>query len=232
MSEAMEKMRGKDRLPIFPLPLVLMPNELLPLHIFEDRYRAMLRDVAHTGNMFGITRFEPSESFVENPEIGSIGCVAEIRENELMPDGRSNILVIGKVRYRMLEILDAGEPYLVGRVEFFEDEAEAPEELDPLADEVFRIFEQIAKAAFKISGHRGRFPDIERTDPESFSFLCSAAFNFANDLKSSLLAMTSTIDRLNRLREILLKTADEMESSAEIHKVARTNGHSKKKLDV
>ncbi len=228
----MEKVRGIDRLPIFPLPLVLMPNELLPLHIFEDRYQQMLRNVGHTGNMFGITIFEPLESFIEKPEVGSIGCVAEIRENQTMADGRSNILTLGTVRYKLLGYVDAGEPYLVGDVDFFEDDPAEPGEIETLADDVFGIFERIAKAAFKMSGSRGHFPEIQRADPEQFSFLAAAAFNFENDLKYRFLEMTSTMERLEKLQEILLKTVVQLEESADIHKVARTNGHSKKNLDL
>lgn len=232
MSEALEKLRDVDRLPIFPLPLVLMPNELLPLHIFEDRYQKMLRDIEHTGNMFGVTFFEPVETFLDRPEIGSIGCVAEVRDAQSMPDGRSNIITLGTVRYRLIDVLDSGEPYFVGNVEFFEDQEEDAEVLGPLSDNVFETFERIAKAAFKMSGNRGRFPEIARTDPESLSFLAAAAFNFENSLKYRLVEMTSTVERLKRLREILEKTVEQMEESAEIQSVAKTNGHSKKRLDL
>ncbi|MBS0485022.1 MAG: LON peptidase substrate-binding domain-containing protein, partial [Proteobacteria bacterium] len=116
MSDALEKLRGVDRLAIFPLPLVLMPHELLPLHIFEDRYQKMLRDIEHTGNMFGITFFEPVETFIDRPEIGSIGCVAEVRDTQPMSDGRSNIVTFGTVRYRLLDLVNSVEPYLLGSV--------------------------------------------------------------------------------------------------------------------
>ncbi len=232
MTERLEKMAGVDRLPIFPLPLVLLPNEMLPLHIFEDRYQAMLADIADTGSMFGITLFEPNEAFIERPDLDTIGCVAEVRDIETLDDGRANIVVVGLVRYRLLGYADTRTPYLMGEVEFFEDDAESPATLDPLADEVFKIFERVAKAAFKLSGKRGTFPAIARTDPESFSFLCSAAFSFENEFKYRLLETTSTVERLEKLREVLVKAAGELESSADIRHAAETNGHSKKKLDL
>src|SRR5664279_731710 len=162
MSEAFEKVAGISQLPIFPLPLVMLPNELLPLHVFEDRYRKMLKDVESEGKLFGVALFDPSGSFAEKPPAGSVGCVAEIRESELLPDGRSNILAFGLIRYRLLDYVDAGEPYLVGEVQFFEDYKEDPNELGPLSDEVFALFERMAKAAFKLSGSRGRLPEIQR----------------------------------------------------------------------
>ena len=232
MSEALEKVSGIKHLPLFPLPLVLLPNELLPLHIFEPRYRQMLKDVALDKNMFGVSFFNPQESFIEKPVIGSVGCVAEVREAQTTTDGRSNILTIGVVRYRLIDYVDASEPYLLGDVEFFEDEKEDKTLLNPLADEVFTLFRRIALAAHKLSGERGTFPDVSQTEPEALSFLVTAAFNLEPDLKYQLLETRSTIERLERLKEILVQTVGKMEESAEIHKIARTNGHSKKKIDI
>jgi ATP-dependent Lon protease len=232
MSENLEKLRGVDRLPVFPLPLVLLPNEMLPLHIFEDRYQEMLADISHTGNMFGITLFEPAQPFIERPALDTIGCVAEVREIEKLDDGRANIVVLGLVRYRLLGYAETGSGYLTGELQFFDDDVEDPAKLEPLADEVFRIFERVAKAAFKLSGKRGAFPEIARTDAESFSFLCSAAFSFENELKYRLLETTSTVERLEKLRDVLVKAAGGLEESAEIRHAAETNGHSKKKLDL
>lgn len=231
MSEASEKVLGITHLPMFPLPLVLLPNELLPLHIFEDRYRKMLADVEAGNRFFGVTLFNSTESFIERPPIGSIGCVAEVREVQSLPDGRSNVITIGLIRYNLIDYVETDEPYLVGDVDFFEDEAEDDLSLNPLADEVFALFKRIARAAHKLSGERGAFPDIPQAEPEQLSFLVTAAFNLEPELKYELLETRSTIERLNRLREILLQTVDKMEATAEIHKVAKTNGHSKKKID-
>src|SRR5688500_1462448 len=124
MSEALEKVSGIVELPIFPLPLVLLPNEMLPLHIFEPRYRQMLEDVTTGRNIFGVSFFDNEVEF-EKPAVDSIGCAAEIRESQALPDGRSNILTHGVVRYRILNYVDLGKPYLTAEVGFFEDEPEA-----------------------------------------------------------------------------------------------------------
>ncbi len=232
MSEASERVLGIKHLPMFPLPLVLLPNELLPLHIFEERYRKMLKDVEAENRLFGVTLFNSTESFIERPAIGSIGCVAEVREVQPLPDERSNVITIGLIRYRLIDYVEADEPYLVGDVEFFEDEAEDLEILNPLADEVFALFKRIARAAHKLSGERGAFPEIPQAEPEQLSFLVTAAFNLEPELKYEMLETRSTIERLERLREILLQTVGKMEQSAEIHKVAKTNGHSKRKINI
>ena len=232
MSDALEKVSGIKHLPLFPLPLVLLPNEFLPLHIFEPRYRQMLKDVALEKNMFGVSYFNPTEEFVEKPATGSIGCVAEIREVQAMPDGRSIVITVGVIRYHLIDYINDGAPYLVGDVEFFEDEEEDENTLNPLADEVFALFRRVALAAHKLSGERGAFPDVQQTEPQALSFLVMAAFNLEPDLKYQLLETRSTIERLERLKEILVQTVGKMEESAEINKIARTNGHSKKKLDI
>ncbi len=232
MSETLDKVLGIKHLPLFPLPLVLLPNELLPLHIFEPRYRQMLKDVALDKNIFGVSFFDPKETFIEKPETGTFGCAAEVREVQELPDGRSNVLTTGLVRYRLLDYVDAGEPYLVGDVEFFEDFEEDASVIKPIADNVFELFRRIAKAAHKLSGERGSFPDIPQAEPEALSFLVTAAFNLEIEIKYELLEMRSTSERLERLREILEQAVVKMEESAEINKIARTNGHSKKKLDI
>ncbi len=232
MSELLDKLKGVTQLPIFPLPLVLLPIEILPLHIFEPRYRQMLDDAQATNKMFGVHFFEPKEEFDTRPAVGSVGCVAEIREVQTMPDGRSNILTNGVVRYRLLDYVETDAPYLIGEMEFFEDDIEDAGEKLKVADKVFELFERIAKAAFKMSGSRGRFPEIERADPEPMSFLVTAAFNLDNERKYRLVEMTSTIKRLRNLRKILVQAADQMEASAEIHQISQTNGHSKKKIDL
>ena len=230
--DVLEKIRGIRHLPIFPIPLVMLPNELLPLHIFEDRYQQMLKDVEEEGKLFGVVLFEPQDAFEDRPAFGSVGCVAEIRESETLDDGRSNILTLGLLRFRVIDYIDAGEPYLVADVEFFEDDKDDDLEIKPLADAVFALFERMAKAAFKLSGNRGQPPQIKRTDPEALSFLITAAFNFENDKKYGLLKTTSTSERLSELKKILEQAVGQIEESAEIQTVSRTNGHSKKKIDV
>jgi len=232
MSDALDKVSGLRHLPLFPLPLVLLPNEVLPLHIFEDRYRQMLKDIGDDRNLFGLPYFEPEGAYVERPATGTVGCVAEVRETETFPDGRSNLLTVGVVRFRINEYVESGDPYFVADVEYFEDEQADAELIQPLADEVFTLFERMARAAFKIGGSRGRFPEIHQTDPESLSFLITAAFNFENDKKYRLLEMTSTVQRLSELKEVLERSVAPMEENADLQVAAKHNGHSKKKIDL
>ncbi len=232
MSEASEKVLGIKQIPLFPLPLVLLPYELLPLHIFEPRYQKMLEDIEFNKNIFGVSLFDSQESFLGKPETGTIGCVAEVSEKQLLEDGRSNVLTIGVIRYRLIDYLDEGTEYLVGIVEFFEDEKEDANILQPLADEVYDLFTRFAKAAHKMSGQQGTFPEIPKAEPEQLSFLVSTAFNLDNKLKYKLLKTRSTSERLNRLKDILKESVKQVEETAKINKISRTNGHANKKIDI
>lgn len=231
MSEALDRVSGLEYIPIFPLPLVLMPFELQPLHIFEPKYRQMLKDIELRRNMFGINLFEPGSEFDTMPEPGSIGCVGEVRETTTLPDGRSNILTFGLVRYRILNYVDHGCPYLTAEIEFFEDIEGDAKLTEELGNDVYSMFDRVAKAAFKLSGSRGQIPEVPRTEPEQLSFLVAAAFNLGNKLKYELVTMQDTAERLTRLRGILQEAVKKMESNAEIVSAAQMNGHSKTPID-
>lgn len=232
MSENTEKVLGVKFLPIFPLSIVLLPNELLPLHIFEPRYRQMLEDIRLEKNLFGLSFFDALDSDSLKPEPGSLGCVAEVRETQTLEDGRSNIITIGVIRYRLENYVEADESYFVAEVSFFEDDEEDENIVKPLADEVFDLFMRIANAAHEMSGERGKFPDLPQAAPEQLSFLVAAAFNLDPKLKYELLETRSTSERLEQLREILLKSVEKAEETAKISKAAKTNGHSKKKINL
>ena len=232
MSEASEKIGSLKHVPVFPLPLVLLPGEVLPLHIFEPRYRRMLSDIKSERNLFGISLAQADEAKSERPEPGSVGCIAEVREVQPLSEGRSNILTYGVIRYSILDYVDLNTPYLTAEVRFFEDDEEDGTRLTTASDEIFDLFERVAKAAFDLSGNRGKLPEIQKTDPERLSFIVTAAFNLENDVKYELLKMTSTLDRFDRLRAILESAVDRMEDSAAVHKIAQTNGHTKTKIDL
>ena len=88
-------------LPIFPLPeVVLFPQEVLPLHIFESRYRIMLKSVLEADSMFGVIKWDSNTKSMAN-----IGCCAQIIKHQTAEDGRSNIITLGQQRFQILEIV-------------------------------------------------------------------------------------------------------------------------------
>src|SRR4029077_17737822 len=106
MSEALDKVRGMRELPIFPLPVVLFPGMPMPLHIFESRYRKMMADIRAGDNLFGLSYFDSGSSENDVPPAGHIGCVAEVTESQALPDGRSNVLAVGVIRYQVEDYIE------------------------------------------------------------------------------------------------------------------------------
>lgn len=232
MSEASEKVSGVSQLPIFPLAVVLFPGVPLPLHIFEPRYRQMLSDVRAGNSLFGVSYFDSSTSDKAVPSVGHIGCVAEVTETQPMADGRSNILVIGVIRYQVEEYVDRGDPYLAARVSFFEDEDEDREILRESSRAVADTFSRIARAVRIINDERANLPDISDTEPQRLSFLVGAAMEVDTDVKQELLELRLTSERLERLREMLTRAVSNYEERARVHELAKGNGHSGKKIEM
>jgi ATP-dependent Lon protease len=233
MSEALDKVRGVRELPLFPLPLVLFPGVPLPLHIFEERYRRLLADVRVSNNLFGLSYFDPNVGIDERPAVGHVGCATEVIEVQSLPDGRSNILTVGIARFRISEYIERDEPYLVARVEFFEDEA--PPDLQLLgkrATEVTEMFMRIARAMRAINNERGTPPELPQDDPERLSFLVAAVVEMDAESKQQLLELRSTSERLRRLYTLLSQAVGAYESRARTHELARGNGHAGNKLDL
>lgn len=232
MSEALDRMRGMRELPLFPLPIVLFPGVPLPLHIFEPRYREMLSDIRASGNLFGLSYFDPDASEKDLPPSGHVGCVAEVTETQALPDGRSNILTVGLVRYRVEAYVERGDPYLVGRVSYFEDEDEDEEGLMERSREVAAMFMRIARAVRTINDERANLPDISDTEPQRLSFLVAAAMEMESDVKLEMLELRSTSERLKRLRDMLTRAMPGYEERARVHAIAKGNGHTGRKVDV
>lgn len=111
------------QLPIFPLPnIVQFPHTVLPLHIFEKRYRIMLKNAMQGEKLIGMTVLKPGweESYSGNPPIYPFACLGRIVKHESMPDGRSNILLYGLKRTRIVDIVSP-RPYRTALVEVVQD---------------------------------------------------------------------------------------------------------------
>lgn len=232
MSEASDKVRGLSDLPLFPLPVVLFPGVPLPLHIFEPRYRQMLIDIRVSNNMFGLAYFDPSTSETEVPPAGHVGCVAEVTETQTFPDGRSTIMTLGVIRYRIESYVERGDPYLVAQVSYFEDDEEDEPMLAATSREVAETFTRIAQAVRTINDERATLPDISDTEPQRLSFLVAAAMEIEADVKQELLELRSTSQRLERLRGMLNIAVKGYEERARIHELAKSNGHGGRRIEL
>lgn len=228
----MDRVRGVRELPLFPLPVVLFPGVPLPLHIFEPRYREMLSDIRIDNSFFGLSYFDSSTSEKDVPPAGHIGCVAEVTEVQELPDGRSNVMTIGLIRYRVEEYVVTDAPYLVGRVSFFEDQEEDVDLLTDRSREVADTFTRIARAVRILNDERAALPDISDTEPQRLSFLVAAAMEIDADVKQEMLELSSTGERLRRLRDLLIRAVTNYEERARVHELAKGNGHSGHKIEM
>jgi Lon protease-like protein len=207
------------RLPIFPLSVVLFPGNPLPLHIFEPRYRRMLADCLAGDRRFGIT---PAPDNADPPGPGAVGCVAEIRVNQELPDGRSNIVVVGGPRFQVARLLEEDQPYLVAMVQSFEDEegtrpsAEESESLRGLALQYFAGLREL----------NDETPDelVLPEDAVTLSFHVAGSIECDLGIKQRLLAERSTARRIQALLLLLPVLTSAIENGVTVHRQAHSNG--------
>jgi hypothetical protein len=194
-------------IPLFPLSSVLFPGLALPLHIFEERYRLLVADLAE-----GESEIERSFGVVAiraGHEVGSasvtslheIGTTAVLRRVTPYPDGRSDIMTSGSRRFRVLTVDDT-RPYLRAEVEWVEEQLGPSEEAASLAATVGQAFQQYQ--ALLGGGSTDEDADSELPDdPTVLSYLVSAATVLDTADRQRLLAVPTTVGRLRRLVAVL-----------------------------
>ena len=110
--------RMSARLPLFPLNTVLFPGQLLPLHIFEPRYRQLIAECQKINQPFGVVLIRSGQEVGLNAEPHPVGTTAKIIQCEKLPDGRLNILCVGDARFRLLQT-HTNLPYLSGTIDLW-----------------------------------------------------------------------------------------------------------------
>ncbi len=207
------------RLPVFPLSAVLFPGTPLPLHIFEPRYRQMLADCLDGDRRFGIT---PTGGEREAPDPGMVGCTAEVRVNQPLPDGRSNIVVLGGVRFVVGGLLDEALPYHVAIVQPFDDEpgTEPPPERADLLRETFVRYAGLIR---ELSDVDPPDPDLPG-EPVPLSFHVAAGIEVDARVKQRLLVERSTARRVEALLLVLPAITGAAERALVVHRRAHSNG--------
>jgi len=181
---------------LFPLNTVLFPGQVLPLHIFEDRYRLMIRQCLAEENPFGVVLIRRGQEVGEAAEPYTVGTVARIRESTHLPDGTMNIVSVGLERFRIRRLIH-DQPYLRGEVETFPMiESADGEGIEALAHRVghlaVRYIELIAEAA----GLHIKVDTVPDT-PQQVGYLAAVAMQIDNKEKQSLLDSASPADILS-----------------------------------
>lgn len=207
------------QLPIFPISVVLFPGATLPLHIFEPRYRRMLSDCLAGDRRFGII---PMGSMGETPEPGTVGCTAEIRVNQELPDGRSNIVVLGGLRFVIQRLVSGAEPYLTAAVETFDDDPNTLPTEDRAARlrTIFVQYQELRRNLHDLAPEESELP----ADTVSLSFFAAAGAECDLSIKQRLLIERSTARRIESLLLLLPLLTSAAEKALDVHRRAHTNG--------
>jgi Lon protease-like protein len=207
------------RLPIFPLTVVLFPGTPLPLHIFEPRYKRLLADCLQSDRRFGIT---PVDKVSEVPGPGAIGCIAEVRVNQELPDGRSNVVVVGGPRFVLSRLLDEPHPYLMAMIQTFEDDIDS-ELADLDTSDLRALFGHYCATLRELNDTVPEEPLVPE-DPSSLSFHIAGGIECDVGVKRRLLAERSTVRRIKALQLLLPMLTSRIESALKVHRRAHTNG--------
>jgi Lon protease-like protein len=194
-------------LPLFPLNTPLVPGLVLPLHIFEPRYRGMIEELLaipdEDAREFGIVAVRDGRDVRRDgiDALFPVGTATILREVDALPDGRFDIVTTGSRRFRLVSV-DDSEPLLRAEVEFLDDVSDPTDAL--LAEQVVARFHAYRSA---LSGQvdaegtsdESEFPD----DPTILSYLVTAAMVLPVDERQQLLAAVSTAERLALARGLL-----------------------------
>jgi ATP-dependent Lon protease len=194
---------------LFPLELVLLPNERVPLHIFEDRYKDLIGECLAETTDFGLI-LEDDDGL---REIGTRTSVVELIDT--FDDGRMNVLVEGRSRFRVIELTE-GRPFRTAEVEAVEDDGELP--LDADVERTIAVFRRLVTVA--------EADEIDEPSAGSpvLSFELAARVDFGPELKQELLELRSEGRRLRRLAELLEQAAEALVREREVRQRAAGNG--------
>ena len=202
-----------ERLPIFPLHTVLFPGDLLPLHIFEPRYRLMLSRWGSSNPCFGVVLTRSGAEVGDLPETFEVGTSAINVEQVSLPDGRSNLLVKGARRFRILE-RDWDEGYMMASVGWLDtgDDGSGDEASLERVRHIQDLLALYLEAFNQATGQQATLRDFD-TDPVAFAYAVASLLPMPAAARQRLLESTPPHDLLARLEEtvrhetaLLLKT--------------------------
>jgi Lon protease-like protein len=196
-----------ERFPLFPLGLVLLPQELVPLHIFEERYKLMIGECLEEGREFGIL-------WLSDDGLKEVGCSARItRVLERFDDGRMNILVEGAEPFRLLRRIE-DLPYPAGDVELLGDVDAG----DATAAE--RARERYADLVEEVTEKRPAADELSRLD----AYGMAATLDVALEAKQQLLELRSERGRLERLDSLFAEALQRIRLAERAAERASRNG--------
>lgn len=196
-------------IPLFPLNVVLFPGMVLPLRIFEPRYRLMFRRCLDADKQFGVALIKEGEEVGAPAEPHHTGTVAEISGYEVMPDGQIMLVCVGVRRFQIQRMVP-GEPYAQAEVEILEEgDPEAPIEGD-LVERATTMLEAYLAALGSITPMSVSVPQ-EGLSPIDLSYLMAATLQVDNHVKQGILEAPDVVSRLEKLLALVEKENAELQ---------------------
>jgi uncharacterized protein len=196
-------------LPLFPLELVLLPGTPLPLHIFEPRYKEMIRECISTEAPFGVVR-----AFEEG--IAEVGCTAEIiTVTKEYPDGRLDLICEGRKRFEVIEV-NRDRSFLQAEVLIVPDDPEAAAQEEQV---------KAIQLHLEILSMAGAVQDLSAADQNQLSFYLAGSLPLDLDFKQKLLAMRSEAQRIQAVAAYLETILPQLKRAARARQTAGGNGH-------
>jgi ATP-dependent Lon protease len=196
---------------LFPLGAVLLPTERIPLHIFEERYKELIGECLHADSEFGLV-FSDDEGMRTT---GTRAAVVQVLER--FPDGRLNVVVEGRERFRIVEVT-SGRSFDTAIVEALSDEEQQDVPVPEDLTECLHAYQRLADAA-------GAEPDEFDVGVGSVAFQIAAVIDFTPDLKQELLELRSEGERLVKLTGLLDRALDTVLLQRTARERAAGNGH-------
>jgi Lon protease-like protein len=194
---------------LFPLELVLLPTERVPLHIFEPRYKELVGECLRNGQEFGLVL----EDERGRRDVGTRAAVVEVLQ--VFDDGRMNVVVEGHERFRLRE-LTSGRSFLTGDVEPVDD-LDEDDPVETETEQALALFRRLVEVA-------GGEVDEPDADTGPLSFQIAARIDFGLDPKQELLELRSEPERLRRLSPMLEAAIEALQRERDIRERAATNG--------
>jgi Lon protease-like protein len=203
----------QERFPLFPLGMVLLPSEVVPLHIFEERYKLMIGECRERESEFGIV-------WLSDDGLSEVGCTARVTQVLAeLEDGRMNILIAGGRRFRLLRRID-DMPYPAGDVQMVDDEDPASEEDAAELALAAEARERYADLVELVTDERPSADDLEDLD----AFGMAATIEFDARSKQALLEIRTERERLVHVRDLFVSTMKRIKESERAGELAKSNG--------
>ena len=197
----------EERFPLFPLGIVLLPTEVVPLHIFEERYKLMIGECVENESEFGIV-------WLADDGLKEVGCTARVAQVlERMEDGRMNILAQGRRPFRLLRRIEE-LPYPAGDIELLDDEDEGDEELAAGAREAY------ADLVERVTDNRPGVDELDGLD----AYGMAATIELAAAPKQALLEDRSEERRLKTVGDLFATALQRIDKAEEAQERAQSNG--------